>query len=43
MKLAKALVLRAEARKRIEQMKTRLLRNAKVQEGEQTAEDPNTL
>jgi hypothetical protein len=43
MKLAEALVLRADHQKRIEQLKARLLRNAKVQEGEQPAEDPEAL
>jgi hypothetical protein len=43
MKLAEALVTRADLQKRIEQVKSRMLRNAKVQEGEQTAEDPNAL
>lgn len=43
MKLAEALGRRADNQKRIEQLKARLLRNAKVQEGEQPAEDPETL
>lgn len=43
MKIAEALVLRADHQKRIEQLKARLLRNAKVQEGEQPAEDPEAL
>jgi hypothetical protein len=43
MKLAEALVIRADHQKRIEQVKTRLLCNAKVQEGEQPAEDPEAL
>lgn len=43
MKIAEALVLRADHQRRIEQLKARLLRNAKVQEGEQPAEDPETL
>jgi predicted transcriptional regulator len=43
MKLAEALVLRADAQKRLEQLKQRLLRNAKVQEGDQPAEDPKLL
>ena len=43
MKLAEALVLRADHQRRIEQLKARILRNAKVQEGEQPAEDPALL
>ena len=43
MKLAEALILRADIQKRIEQIKQRITRNAKVQEGEQPAEDPNKL
>jgi hypothetical protein len=43
MKLAEALILRADAQKRIEQLKQRLLRNAKVQEGDAPAENPRDL
>lgn len=43
MKLAEALLLRADLQKRIEQVESRLLRNAKVQEGETPAEDPQAL
>ena len=43
MKLAEALTLRADRKKRIEQLKQRILRNAKVQEGEFPAEDPEEL
>jgi hypothetical protein len=43
MKLAEALILRADYQKRAEQLKQRLLRVAKVQEGEQPAEDPTEL
>ncbi len=43
MKLAEALVLRADAQKRLEQLKERLVRNAKVQEGDEPAEDPSVL
>lgn len=43
MKLAEALVLRADMNKRIEQLKQRILRNAKVQEGQKPAEDPESL
>ena len=43
MKLAEALVIRADSQKRLEQLKARLMRNAKVQEGETPAEDPELL
>jgi hypothetical protein len=43
MKLAEALILRADCQRRIEQLKERLLRNAKVQEGNEPAEDPKDL
>jgi hypothetical protein len=43
MKLAEALIVRADSQKRIEQLKVRLLRSAKVQEGENPAEDPQSL
>jgi hypothetical protein len=43
MKIAEALILRADAQKRIEQLKQRLLRNAKVQEGDSPAENPAEL
>jgi hypothetical protein len=43
MKLAEALILRADCQKRFEQLKARLLRNAKVQEGEDPAENPSEL
>ncbi|MEM6646542.1 MAG: DIP1984 family protein [Bacteroidota bacterium] len=43
MKLAEALLLRADLQKRIAQLRSRLLRNAKVQEGDPSAEDPQTL
>jgi hypothetical protein len=42
-KLAEALVQRADYQKRIEQLKVRLLRNAKVQEGDAPAENPTDL
>jgi hypothetical protein len=42
-KLAEALVLRADNQKKLEQIKVRLNRNAKVQDGEKPAEDPATL
>lgn len=43
MKLAEALVLRADCQKRIEQLRERLVRSAKVQEGEKPPEDPDEL
>ncbi len=43
MKLAEALLLRADSQKRIEQLKSRLWGNAKIQEGEQAAENPQVL
>jgi hypothetical protein len=43
MKLAEALILRADAQKRIEQLKQRLLNSAKVQEGDKPAENPTEL
>lgn len=43
MKLAEALILRADAQKHIEQLRQRLMRSARVQEGEQPPEDPQVL
>lgn len=43
MKLAEALILRADCQKRFEQLKARILRSAKVQEGDQPAENPQDL
>ena len=43
MKLAEALIIRADAQKRIAQVRDRLMRSAKVQEGEQPPENPNDL
>lgn len=43
MKLAEALITRADYQKRIEQLKKRILMNVKMQEGEQPAEDPNVM
>ena len=43
MKLAEALIQRADAQKRLEQLRLRLSRSAKVQEGEQAPEDPQEL
>lgn len=43
MKLAEALNMRADLKKRIFQLKERLLRNSKVQEGEEPSENPEDL
>ena len=43
MKLAEALVLRADIQKRLEQMRERLKKSALVQEGDQPPEDPQAL
>ena len=43
MKIAEALILRADIQKRITQLKTRLNNNAKVQENEEPAENPELL
>ncbi|MDD3588326.1 MAG: DIP1984 family protein [Thermoguttaceae bacterium] len=43
MKLAEALVLKSDLRKRIDQLRARLVRNAKVQEGDTPGEQPEEL
>src|SRR5687768_11027756 len=43
MKLAEALILRADCQKRIAQVKSRLLGNAKIQEGDTPSEMPDVL
>ena len=43
MKLAEALILRADCQKKIAQLRQRLSRCVKVQEGEQPPEDPQAL
>jgi hypothetical protein len=43
MKLAEALIQRADAKKRLEQLRQRLIRSAKVQEGEAAPENPQDL
>lgn len=43
MKLAEALILRADLKKRIEQLRGRLARNVKVQEGDRPTEQPEAL
>lgn len=43
MKLAEALLLRADANRRLEQLKQRLCNNARVQEGDRPTEYPDDL
>lgn len=43
MKLAEALIERADYQKRIEQLKRRIQINIKVQEGDEPSEDPNAM
>ena len=43
MKLAEALILRADGQKRFEQLKQRVVRSAKVQEGDEPPENPQEL
>lgn len=43
MKLAEALILRADAQTRIQQLRERLQNNARAQEGDSPAEDPQAL
>lgn len=43
MKLAEALALRADATRRVEQLRTRIVANARFQEGEDPAEDAQAL
>lgn len=43
MKLAEALILRADAQKHVAQLRQRLTRSARVQEGEQPPENPQEL
>lgn len=43
MKLAEALILRADCQKRFAQLKARALRGAKIQEGDAPAEDPQEI
>lgn len=43
MKLAEALILRADTKKKFDQIKHRLLANAKVQEGDKPVEKPEAL
>ncbi len=43
MKLAEALILRADAQKRIQQLRERLARSARIQEGDTAPENPQEL
>lgn len=43
MKVAEALALRADLQKRLEQLKQRLVKNARIQEGDAPEEDPVEL
>jgi hypothetical protein len=43
LKLAEALAERSDCQRRIEELKKRMARSARVQEGEQPAEDPEVL
>ena len=43
MKLAEALILRADCQKRLQKIKERLIRSSKVQEGEEPPEQPQGL
>ena len=40
MKLSEALIIRSDLQKRVEQIRARLIANAKVQEGDKTVENP---
>jgi len=43
MKVAEALALRSDLQKRLEQLKQRLIKNARIQEGDKPEEDPVEL
>ncbi len=43
MKIAEALALRSDIQKHLEQLKQRLVKNARIQEGDTPAEDPVEL
>jgi len=43
MKIAEALALRADLQRRLEQLKQRLVKNARIQEGDAPEEDPAGL
>ena len=43
MKLSEALIIRSDLQKRVQQIKARLIANAKIQEGDKTVENPNEI
>ena len=43
MKLSEALIIRGDLQKRVEQIKRRLISNAKIQEGDKTIENPTEI
>ena len=43
MKLSEALIIRSDLQKRVQQIKTRLISNAKIQEGDKTIENPQDI
>ena len=43
MKLSEALIIRSDLQKRVEQIRARLVANAKVQEGDKTVENPTEI
>ena len=43
MKLSEALIIRSDLQKRVEQIRARLVANAKVQEGNKTVENPTEI
>jgi hypothetical protein len=43
MKLSEALIIRSDLQKRVEQIRARLVANAKVQEGDKTVENPEEM
>lgn len=43
MKLSEALIIRSDLQKKIEQIRSRLISNAKVQEGDKTVENPEEI
>ena len=43
MKLSEALIIRSDLQKRVQQIRSRLVANAKVQEGDKTVENPTEI
>lgn len=43
MKLSEALIIRSDLQKKVEQIRSRLISNAKVQEGDKTVENPEEI